>query len=57
MVSCESVQLKNVLSESAHMTIFKGTMEAEDKMSTKAQSVVAKTIKGRTAEEEEVWPP
>ena len=55
MVSCECVKLKNVLSENAHMTIFKGTMAAEDDMSTKAQSVAAKTIKGRTAEE--VWPP
>ena len=55
MVSCECVKLKNVLSENAHMTIFKGTMAAEDEMSTKAQSVAAKTIKGRTTEE--VWPP
>ena len=50
LVSHECVKLKNVLSENAHMTIFKGTMTAKDEMSTKTLSVAAKTVKGETAE-------
>lgn len=54
LVSCERVKLKNVLSENAHMAIFKGAMTAEDGTNSRTQSVAAKTIKGRNCREEGV---
>lgn len=60
LVSHERVKLKNVLSENAHVTIFKGAMTAENGMNSRTQSVTAKTIKGRNCRGEGVstmkWP-
>ena len=50
VVPHECVKLKNVLSENAHMTIFKGTMTVKEEVGSKTVSVAAKTIKGGTVE-------
>ena len=46
LIPHEIMKLKNVLSENAHITIFKGTMTVGDEHNSRTQSVAAKTIKG-----------